>query len=351
MNTAVIIPSLNPDEKLIQTVKGLLREGFSNLVVVDDGSDDHHRMYFEELQKLPGVVLLKHETNRGKGRAMKTAFSYVLEHLPDLCGVVTVDGDGQHLPKDICACVKRMEEVKSHVILGVRDFSKMNVPLASRFGNKLTRAVFRLFCGISITDTQTGLRAIPREYLTLMLDIPGERYEYETNQLLTLKKEQITMEEVVIETVYIDDNRASHFHPIRDSLKIYEVILKFSVSALSSFLVDIGLFTLLNLLLKGALAPETRLLIATVTARLVSSMVNFTMNKRYVFRSRERLHRALLRYYTLCVCQTALSYGLVYLVASMLLHLNGSLFETVVKLAVDLCLFFISFQIQQRWVF
>lgn len=351
MNTVVVLPSLNPDGKMLSTVRGLLEEGFTDIVIVDDGSSVEHKKYFEEAGTLDGVEILTHEVNQGKGSAMKTAFAHILRSRRDISGVVTVDGDGQHLPQDIRRCASLMEELQDKVVLGVRDFSSPKVPLKSRLGNKLTIAVFCLACGITVSDTQTGLRAIPAQHLPQMLEIPGERYEYETNQLLYLKRLGIELAELVIETVYLDNNASSHFHPIRDSLKIYEMIFKFIASSLSSFLVDILIFTVLNLLLAGAdIETAMRLFLATASARMISSLCNYLMNKGIVFHSRESARSTLPKYYLLCVCQAAASYGLVYL-AAVLMHLGGGIWETVVKMIIDLGLFFASFRIQQKWIF
>ena len=226
MKVTVIVPSYNPDEKMVDTVKGLLEYGFDDVLVIDDGSAKEKRVFFDEVKDLSGVTVLHHKVNRGKGRAMKTAFKYCIKNRPDIEGVITVDGDGQHLPKDIRNCLEVMEEEGDKVILGVRDFSKPDVPKKSKFGNNLTSAIFRVF-GLKISDTQTGLRAIPKAYLKDMVRVEGERYEYETEQLLVLKQLGISIREVTIDTVYIDDNESSHFNPIKDSIKIYRVIFKF----------------------------------------------------------------------------------------------------------------------------
>lgn len=226
MNAVVILPSLNPDEKMLATVEALIDKGFKDIVVVDDGSKAECKKFFEKANEHEEVTLLTHEVNKGKGRAMKTAFAYIYENRKDISGVITVDGDGQHLPKDVAACVRRMEKIGDRVVLGVRDFSAKGVPSRSKFGNNLTKGIFRLFLGIKVSDTQTGLRAIPYKYLPIMCKIEGERYEYETNQLIMIKKEKIKMSEVVIDTVYIDENESSHFHPIKDSARIYKIIFK-----------------------------------------------------------------------------------------------------------------------------
>ncbi|MBQ7954340.1 MAG: bifunctional glycosyltransferase family 2/GtrA family protein [Lachnospiraceae bacterium] len=349
MNVTIVLPSLNPDEKLNMVVDNLLSEGFNDIVIINDGSDKEHLAPFKEAAAHPQVTLLTHEVNCGKGRALKTAFSYIIENRPDIAGVVTVDGDNQHTGKDIKACALKLLEKKDHVILGCRDFDDPEVPPKSRFGNRCTRLVFRLFCGIKVSDTQTGLRAIPYSILPLMCQVPGERYEYETEMFFALKKEHIPITETKIQTVYIEDNASSHFHPIRDSLRIYGIILKFLLSSAASFLIDYGLFTVLLFLLGEHVSRTMRLFSATFASRAVSSLFNFAMNKKAVFRSDAPLKSSLLKYYTLCVCQAALSYALVFLLSTLLQAHSG--LEALLKLVVDVVLFLISFQIQQRWVF
>ena len=364
MNVTIVLPSLNPDEKMIRTVEGILAEGFTDIVVVDDGSAAEYKKPFETVALMDGVTVLTHEVNKGKGRAMKTAFAYVMENRPESRGVVTVDGDGQHLPKDIRACAEAMIAEGDKIVLGVRDFSKPDVPFKSRNGNNITKAVFRIFCGIRISDTQTGLRAIPAQHLPLMCEIAGERYEYETNQLLIFKDNHIALHEVVIDTVYIDDNASSHFHPFRDSWRIYKVIFKhigttvfakFLGASLLCFVVDSLLFFLLNVGLEGAgmRAADSRLRIAlaTVGARVVSSVLNFCLNRKVVFRSEGSVAGTMVRYYILAILQMTASFLLVDYVAERVFHLTAGLLESVVKFCVDMCLFAISFFVQKKWVF
>lgn len=345
----IVLPSLNPDEKLNKVVDGLLSAGFEDIVLVNDGSDEAHLGPFRQAAAHKEVTLLTHEVNKGKGRALKTAFSYVVDNRKQTAGVITVDGDNQHTVKDIRACAEKMLECKDKVILGCRDFTQDNVPWKSRVGNVSTSLVFRLLCGIKISDTQTGLRAIPYPYLPLMCEVEGERFEYETQMLFAIKKSHIGMEEVKIETVYLEDNASTHFDPIKDSLKIYKIIFKFMISSGTSFLIDYGIYSLLVFLIGGNFSRGLRLFIATFAARAVSSICNYAMNKKAVFKSKASVSRSLIRYYILCVFQTAASYGLVYLLSS--LCRAGSFLEIVLKLAVDIVLFIISFQIQHRWVF
>ncbi len=353
MNATVIIPSLNPDEKIISTVQSLVDVGFDDIILVDDGSKDEFKKRFEEAKYFSGVTVLVHEVNKGKGRAMKTAFEYILNNRPNKPNVITVDGDGQHLAVDVKKCIELLEENPHAFVMGVRNFNDENVPARSRFGNKITRTVFRLLCGIKVSDTQTGLRAIPFEHLPLMLQIDGDRYEYETNQLFAVKQAGIEFKETVINTVYIEENQTSHFRPIRDSIRIYGVIIKYIASSLASTLVDVSLFTLLNIIFgRLGFSNELRIILAEAIARIISSFVNFSLNRKVVFKSKEKFGSTMLRYYILCVCQLAASTGLVYLFSTVIFKLSdGSLFDTLIKIVVDTFLFFLSFRIQQTWVF
>ena len=98
---AIVLPSLDPDKKIRAVLQGLVEKGFQRIVMVDDGSDSAHQLYFTEAEQYEAVTVLHHGYNRGKGCALKTAFRYVLDNMPDVRGVITIDGDGQHLVDDI----------------------------------------------------------------------------------------------------------------------------------------------------------------------------------------------------------------------------------------------------------
>lgn len=351
----VILPSLNPDEKLTAVIDGLLEYGFTDIVLINDGSDQDHLHYFEAAAQHPEVTLLTHPVNRGKGAALKTGFHWFLENRPCGAGVVTVDGDNQHHSADTLACCEKMLETE-HLVLGVRDFNQPDVPFRSRKGNHITSAVFKIFVGMTISDTQTGLRAIPRAYLDVLAGIRGDRFEYETNMLLALKEHHLPFEEVKIRTVYLEENKSSHFHPVRDSWRIYKLILghffRYALSSLISSLVDEGMFSLLSFLLRFTLSEFWLTIIPAAVARIVSSLLNFTINKLVVFHKKGDTGHALLRYAALAVpqalAQMLLTYG-----CYALLHIGAE--ETGIRALiyaiVMVVLFVFSFLVQQYWVF
>ena len=353
---SVVLPSLDPDEKLIAVVDGLLEYGFSDIILVNDGSKPENLHYFTDLAaQHPEIHLLHHEVNKGKGAALKNAFRWFLANRPDGYGVVTVDGDNQHHPADTRACCEHMLET-GHAVLGCRDFNQADVPARSSFGNKTTALIFKIFVGMTISDTQTGLRALPRKVLEQLVDVYGDRFEYETNMLLAFKTKGIVFDEVKIRTVYIEENKSSHFRVIHDSWRIYKLILahffRYTVSSVVCFLVDSSMVFLLTKLLGGFLADPLLSGISTVGARVASSLINFFMNKKLVFQSNVSTGKAMVRYYALAVPQL-----LVQAMANQALYTLLGITEqqagmrTLIHVLVMCVLFIVSFTIQQRWVF
>ena len=348
-SAAVILPSLDPDAKFAGVVGELVEAGFEHIIIVNDGSDEAHRHWFDEAAAHKECTVLTHEVNRGKGRALKTAFEYVLRELPGVKGVITIDGDGQHLTKDIIECGERMLRSGDKVIMGCRCFDGPDIPARSVAGNKTTSALFRLCYGIKLSDTQTGLRAIPAQYLERFTQIEGERFEYETNMLLWMKRLGIGFEEQPITTVYDPENYSSHYNALRDSWRIFKVMFKFLMSSLGSTVIDLALFYLVMKLF-GSFLGKYAELIATAAARACSSFANFNANKTYVFGNKADYGRTMLRYYCLCIPQMLCSAGLVTLIN----HALGNslpIVATVIKLCVDVVLFLISYRIQREWVF
>ena len=221
----IILPSLNPNEKFDRVVDGLLDAGFQKILIVDDGSDAAHQKHFERAKTFPQCTVLHHPVNLGKGRALKDGFAAALKQFPEAEGIITIDGDGQHLTKDIIACGERMLREKTQVVLGCRDFDLPGVPARSVAGNKTTSRMFRLY-GIRLSDTQTGLRAIPKKYLQRFCNVAGERFEYETNMLLNMKHWKIGFSEQPIETVYEDENSGSHYNAVKESWRIFKIMFR-----------------------------------------------------------------------------------------------------------------------------
>lgn len=349
----IIIPSYEPDDRLIDLLKELRDKKMEPVILVDDGSGDKYREVFscaERIIEKNDGVLLSHEINKGKGRALKTAFEYVINNVDGIIGVVTADSDGQHTPD----CIERIRTMLSgfpdELILGVRKFSGKNIPWKSRFGNSITEFVFKYISGVHISDTQTGLRGIPASFIKELMSTPGERFEFEMRMLLDAAG-KYNIREVEIETIYDSvDNHQTHFNPLKDSIKIYRILgarfFRFMISSLSSSLIDLALFTALCLLLKKEF-NDLYVIYATIGARIVSVTYNYIVNYKIVFNSSENIVKSIFKYIGLAVLQMTLSAILVFAFVKGF----NIIPETVHKILVDTFLFLVSFKIQQKFVF
>lgn len=343
----ILIPALDPPAEFRHYIDELINAGFDSIIVVDDGSND--KEVFHDIRQHPQIKVLTHERNFGKGKALRTGFDYYRCHFSpeEYAGIITVDSDGQHLVDDVKKIQNRLSSGSQHIILGVRDFDEKNVPPKSRFGNKLTSTIFRLFLGLKISDTQTGLRGIPNSLIESCLAISGDRFEYETAVLTNIGK-NCGIEEVKIHTVYFDQNQGTHFHPIKDSFRIYRLLLgtffRYLLSSLSSFLVDIILFAFgTKILFHGT---SLYIPLSTLFARVFSGMYNYLINRNIVFKSKASYVFSGFSYLILCIVQMAASAALVSLVCFFL-----PFDEVLVKIIIDSCLFLISYQVQKRLIF
>ena len=225
MNFIPVIPSLNPDARLINLVLDLINNNFKKIIIVDDGSED--KIIFNKLKEHKEVIVLTHDVNKGKGAALKTAFSYYKDKLlKDYKGIVCLDSDGQHLVSDAINVGKRMV-IENKYTLGTRLFNTKETPLRNKTGNRITSRFFKRLYGIYIKDTQTGLRAIPNRLINFMLNVEGSRFEYEMNVLIDLVHNGEKIIEEDIKTVYLpNSNKKSNFKVLKDSYKIYKIMLK-----------------------------------------------------------------------------------------------------------------------------
>ncbi|MDO4543301.1 MAG: bifunctional glycosyltransferase family 2/GtrA family protein [Clostridia bacterium] len=340
----VVIPAYKPDEKLKRVVVELKEKTDYPIIIVDDGSSPSCQPLFDELEQY--ATVLHHEVNRGKGRAMKTAFSYIYENFPHDEGLVTVDADGQHLTPDIIAVAEMWKNNRDSLITGSRRFTG-KVPFKSRAGNAITRTVFAIATGKKVYDTQTGLRAFSVSLIPTMVELKGERYEYEITQLLHCTRYKIPIIEVPIDTVYIKDNESSHFHAFRDSWRIYKIILMFISSSLLSFCLELILASIINIfaLQIASLDPVMRVFISTGIPRVISSLFNYMFNRKLVFESNDRA--SILRFAIVAV----FIYGLHYALTLLFDNLFGENFLWLCMICAQLISYPITFILQRTFVY
>jgi putative flippase GtrA len=336
---AIAIPAFQPEAKLVALVGDLRALTGAPIVIIDDGSGEECRGFFEQAARIPAVTVLRHAINLGKGAALKTAFNYALCEWPELCGVVTADADGQHLPEDILRVAQRLEEEPDSLVLGTRVFDN-DVPLRSRIGNTLTVGVMRIVTGQHLNDTQTGLRGVPRALLLHMLRILANGYEFELDMLLVCKHREIPIVGVPIRTVYIDQNRASHFNPLTDSLKIYFTLLRFGAVSLTTTAIDNTIFFTLTHHYGWVVWQ------AQATARLVALVFNYRAARRAVFLKESSSPLTFLKFVGLVVVSGLLSFALITLFTE---EFDFRLMPA--KLTAESLLFFLNFLVQRDLIF
>ena len=333
-----LIPSYEPDENLLEVVNELLENSFK-IVVANDGSS---LMFNEVFNRLPSSVhYLHYEMNMGKGFALKHGLQFIRTNFQPGSIVVTLDSDGQHKVKDAIRVCELCEE-KGGVVLGSRHFGK-GTPIKSRFGNWMARTTFLLSTHHKIYDTQTGLRAFDYDLIEKMQLVKGNRYEYEMNVLLDAIIKDVPIREVKIETIYVDNNAGTHYSPFKDTMRIFKEMIKFSASSLIGFGVDYGIFALLTLINSPY---EHWILMCTIIARVISASVNFTINYHLVFKKRETLWMAFIKYAALAAFILGCNLFLMWA-----LYEIAGLNESLAKLIVETTLFITSWLVQRLFVF
>ena len=341
MKKIALIPAYQPTPLLLELLREVRHNGF-DIILVDDGSSKDKASLFSKAAEY--ATVLHHPENKGKGSALKTGLCYILEHfLPDYV-VVTMDADGQHKAADAAKICCIAQEQPKHLILGSREL-KEHVPLRSRIGNAVTRFVYRISTGVKVHDTQTGLRAFSSFLIPAFIKIPGERYEYEMNVLLSCPRKNIPIQEVAIETLYFNNNAASHFNTLKESYRIYKEILKFSASSFISFLIDYGLYSLLTVII-GKAGSSYSLILSNIGARLVSASVNYTLNKKLVFHSNAIIWKSILQY---CLLAITILIG-----NTLLLSLLADVFginQYIAKLCTEIIFFAVNWLVQKLFIF
>ena len=333
----VLIPAWKPGGALISLAR-ILVDNLIPVVIVDDGSGPEYQTVFAKVASFTGVAVLRHAVNLGKGAALKTGINFILAGAPDTPGIVTADADGQHHPEDILQMAARVRETPGALIMGVRSFGSAT-PLRSRFGNQITKSVMRVLVGKRLSDTQTGLRAIPNALLPRLLKIPASGYEFELEMLLAAKHLGTHVVEQPVRTIYEAGNPTSHFQPLRDSMRIYLVLLRFSLISVFSAALDNSLFYL-------GFALSGNLFGTQVAARAISILFNYAAVRKAAFHSDAPHETVLPQYLTLAAANLILSWcGIRLITAAFPVGVFAA------KLAAETLLFAANFAIQRDVVF
>ena len=338
MNNIIIIPTLNPDELLIKLTNELLKLKLNNIMIIDDGSSS--KKIFNKLNKK--IVVLHNNKNEGKGYSIKKAIKEADKYFNNINAFITCDDDYQHLPDDIIKINKYLLIDNQSLVLGTRSFKNLNVPKKSRMGNEFSSKFFKLITGKYCPDTQTGLRGIPYSLKNMAINSVGNRYDYEMNFLINAANNNINLCYIPITTVYIDNNKKTHFNPIKDSYLIYKSTIDYIIIALLSFIIDISIFTILINCLNFTIFKKV--LICTYLARIISGLFNYYLNRK-CFNSHNRLKSELTKYLILFISNMIVS----SLIVSFLSAINLNI--TIIKVLTDLFLFIVNYSISRKYIF
>jgi glycosyltransferase involved in cell wall biosynthesis len=221
MNTIyIVIPSYNEDQMLPKTIQSLHKRGYQNIIVVDDGSSDQTEKI---MSKNKNVVYIRHIINRGQGAAVTTGLEAA--KMLDADMAITFDADGQHDPKDIQKLIETIQKGYD-IVLGYRNLKKETMPVSKIIANSLANMVTKLFYGIQVKDSQSGLRAYSRKAIAC-IDTKSDRYEFYSEVLREINRHALRLAEVPI-TVYYTEyamNKHNKQNMINALKTLYRLIL------------------------------------------------------------------------------------------------------------------------------
>ena len=290
MKEIIVIPSYEPDNRLIELIKTIDLKQYT-VIVVDDGSGEKYHHFYEQLDK--HVHLISYNRNRGKGYALKKAFNYIKENIKEEYVVVTMDSDGQHIISDAKKLLTYAKKNPYTYVLGMRKRDG-KTPLRSRIGNSLTMFCYRFVTGKKVYDTQTGLRAFSNKLMDFLLGVSGNRFEYEMKCLLEIPKSDILIHEIEINTIYYEKNKGSHFKVIRDSYLIYKDFFKVSLAFIICLIYDYLMFIFIFLITRN-------ILYSNIISGMTSLICYGILNWENIVQSERDCTRLFIKYFPLAI--------------------------------------------------
>lgn len=297
MQKIALIPAYCPEDRMIPLLKALYELDFS-IVVVDDGSGAEYDGIFDKASSYADVK--RYQPNRGKGEALKHGLRFIKEQFQPPYTVVTADADGQHRIEDIVKVSETAIQHPDSLILGKRNLDN-STPIKSRIGNSISRVLYHLTTGRKIYETQTGLRAFSDKLLPRFLRLPGRRYEFEIDMILDASDLDII--ETEIQTVYFDNNAASHFRPIEDTVSLDKEFFRYKLPSIIAGAAGYLLFVVSAIFMHAWLLP-------CVIARVFAQLLKLILDKAISFSEKPSIGRFLLTSAILLLCDTAAMWGL-----------------------------------------
>ncbi|MFH1888873.1 MAG: glycosyltransferase family 2 protein [Candidatus Omnitrophota bacterium] len=215
MKVCVIIPTYNEASTIAGIVTKIKQLGLE-ILVIDDGSLDNT----SQIARDNGAVILRNENNEGKGASLIKGFRYALNSGSE--AVITMDGDGQHLPEEIPYFIRIAKDSKSGILIGNRMLRNNSMPLVRVMTNKFMSWIISLVAGQDIPDTQCGFRLIKKDVLE-NVNLRTSKYESESEILIKASRLGYKIESVPIKTIYSGEK--SQINPLIDTLRFIKFII------------------------------------------------------------------------------------------------------------------------------
>lgn len=341
-NYIILIPALDPSEKLPQLIFTLKQFGFRRISVTDDGSKEENQIYFNTVEEMD-VRVTHHPKTLGKGMALRTALRAADECLGKADFYITADCDGQHTPEDIVKIADALLLHPDHFVIGVRKFERKEGKKVSYWVNYFQRMFFRVTNhGKECPDPRSGLRGFPSSLKNLALCTEGKSYDYELN-FLDAASQAASTTVVPISTETFSKDETSHFRPVVDLLGMYLKFWRYLVTSNIATICDLVLFSTFDVLFSGL--GVVSIFISTVCARVISGLVGYVLNRYISFRSHLHPGQEMVKYFIVFIGQMAASGLLVSVLTCIPIP------TILVKAMVDFCLFFVGYSLQKNWVF
>ena len=353
-NAVIVIPALNPPASLSAYVEALVNEGFSRIVVVNDGSRTDKLPVFFKVKRL-GAIVIDHRQNMGQGAALRTGFQYYLDHFQGQSdGVITLNADRQ-LPAaeamKIASSLHNEQEMGSFaLVVGTRDLLGKNVSDYDYRMGGVMKLLYHMLMGVRLNDPLSGVFGIPDLRVRQCMDIGGDGYSYATS--MTMSFEKIGFLQVPISYVTYEEGVERTFRKVKDTIWILFTIFRkfifYSITSVSASILDVilfGIFT--SVTFRG---NPMAIIYSTVCARVISASVNYLLTKRFVFHfksdSAQGTTKSAGAFFLLsamqCICSALV-------VSAMKFLLGGNVVG--IKVLVDMTLFFVSYKIQHKYIF
>lgn len=353
-NAVVVIPALNPPTSFASYVADLLKEGFSRVVVVNDGSRTDKLPVFLKLKRL-GAIVIDHEQNLGQGAALRTGFQYYMDHFQGQTdGVITLNADRQIPSSDAAKIASSLHNEQAMgsfaLVVGTRNLEGKNVSDYDYNMGGVMKLLYHMLMGVRLNDPLSGVFGIPDLRVRQCLDIGGDGYAYVTS--LTMSFEKIGFLQVPVGYAAYEDDAEPSFRKVADTIRILYTIFKkfifYSITSVGASVVDVilfGIFT--SVTFRG---NPMAIIYATICARIISASFNYLMTKRFVFHFKSDSAQATTKsagaFFLLtamqCICSALI-------VSAMKMLLGGS--AVGIKVFVDTTLFFVSYKIQHKYIF